>query len=218
MARIIVLMGPQGAGKGTQAQMLARRLRIPVVATGEILREVARLDTPLGHQVKEAQALGQLVSDWVLAEIVSERLSREDCARGCLLDGFPRTLPQARLLDNIAVNRNLEVLVINIDVPRGQLWKRLAGRRTCSSCGTIYNVYFRPSKQDGVCDLDGQPLYARTDDNDEAIARRLAAYDEMTGPVLGHYRGQSKLHDIDGAAAPAEVYQSLENVVSSFAV
>lgn len=213
MGGIIVLMGPQGAGKGTQAQMLANRLKVPTVATGDMLREIGRSETPLGRQVKEIQDAGQLVSDEVLAEIVKERLGQEDCGRGCILDGFPRTLPQAMLLDQIARDGNLELLVVNIEVPRDQLWKRLTGRAMCPKCGTIYNKYFRPSKQNAICDLDGQSLYTRADDNEEAIAKRLAAYDEMTGPVLDYYRREGRVRNIDGTLSPGDVYQSLEKTV-----
>ena len=216
MACVIVLMGPQGAGKGTQGQMLAKRLQAPIVATGDMLREVARSDGELGRQVKLIQESGNLVSDEVLAEIIGERLSRSDCENGCILDGFPRTLPQAKQLDGLAAGRNLDVFVINIEVPRDQLRKRLTGRRTCPSCGTIYNVHFKPSKSDNVCDLDGQPLQTRADDNEQAIARRLAAYDEMTQPVLEYYRKQGKLRHIDGTAPAEEVYRGLENVIAGF--
>ncbi|PYP86918.1 MAG: adenylate kinase [Blastocatellia bacterium AA13] len=216
MARIIVLMGPQGAGKGTQGQMLAERLNVPAVATGDMLREIGRSDTPLGRQVKQIQDAGQLVSDEVLAEMIKERLSRIDCARGCILDGFPRTLPQAKLLDEITKQGNLDLFVVNIQVPRDQLWKRLTGRAMCSHCGTIYNSYFKPSKQTNVCDLDGHALYTRADDNEDAIARRLAAYDAMTGPVLDYYSSEGRLRDVDGAAPPEEVNRSLEEAISGF--
>lgn len=206
MPEIIVLMGPQGAGKGTQAHLLAERLKLPLVATGDMLREIASSDTPLGRQVRDVQAAGQLVSDDILAEVVKTRLSRPDCARGCILDGFPRTLPQVRLLESIAEQLGHQIHVISIEVPRELLFKRLAGRRTCSSCGAIFNIYFHPSKIEGVCDLDGHSLFTRSDDNEDAIAQRLALYDEKTRPLLDYYAESGRLRKIDGTGPLDEVF------------
>src|SRR5215470_3226266 len=179
MASIVVLMGPQGAGKGTQAKMLAEAFGLTIVATGDILREIALTDTALGVQVRETQAAGRLVSDDILAEVVKSRLSNEDCRNGCILDGFPRTLPQAHLLERIASGLGHKITAIAIDVPRETLYQRLSGRLTCSSCGAIYHVSYKPSAQPGICDIDGGVLITRSDDNDESIAKRLALYDEM---------------------------------------
>ncbi len=214
MPDIIVLMGPQGAGKGTQAQMLAERLGLPQIATGDILREMAQSSTPLGLKVREIQAAGQLVSDDILAEVVKSRLSR-DCERGCILDGFPRTLPQAWLLESIAESLGHQITVINMDAPREVLIKRLSGRRTCSACGAIYNVYFKPSKKEGVCDLDGQPLITRSDDNEQAIARRLALYDEKTRPLVDYYAQSGRLHSVDGTGTPEDVFRRIIPIFES---
>ena len=218
MPDIIVLMGPQGAGKGTQAQMLAERLKLPLVATGEMLREIAQSETPLGLQVRAVQAAGQLVSDDILAQVVKSRLCRTDCEQGCVLDGFPRTLPQARLLETIAHNLGHQITVISIEVPREQLFKRLSGRQTCSSCGAIYNIYFKPSKKPGVCDLDGQPLFTRSDDNEEAIAQRLALYDQNTRPLLDYYDETKRLQRIDGTGALEEVFTRVVRALGKIAV
>ena len=214
MPDITVLMGPQGAGKGTQAHLLAERLKLPLVATGDILREMAHSDEPLGLQVRKVQAAGQLVSDDILAEVVKSRLSRPDCGGGCVLDGFPRTLPQVTLLETIAEQLGHQIKVISIEVPRELLFKRLAGRRTCSACGAIYHVDRMPSAVEGVCDVDGQPLFTRSDDNEEAITQRLALYDEKTRPLLDHYAGSGRLHKIDGTGAPEDVFGRIVSILA----
>ena len=209
MPDIIVLMGPQGAGKGTQAHMLAERFRLPLVATGDMLREIALTVGPLGLQVREVQTAGRLVSDDILAEVIKTRLSKADCERGCILDGFPRTLPQARLLETISSELGHIIHVISIEVPRELLFKRLSGRRTCSSCGAIYHLEFKPSQTEGVCDLDGQPLFTRSDDHEESIARRLALYDEKTRPLLDHYEQSGRLKKVDGTGQPEDVFDRI---------
>jgi adenylate kinase len=214
MPDITVLMGPQGAGKGTQAHLLAERLKLPLVATGDILREMAHSDEPLGLQVRKVQAAGQLVSDDILAEVVKSRLSRPDCAGGCILDGFPRTLPQVTLLETIAEQLGHQIRVFSIEVPRELLFKRLAGRRTCSACGAIYNVDNMPSTVKGVCDVDGQPLFTRSDDNEDAITQRLALYDEKTRPLLDCYAESGRLHKIDGTGAPEDVFGRIVNILA----
>lgn len=214
MPDIIVLMGPQGAGKGTQAHKLAEQLKLALVATGDMLRDIALSETELGLQVREVQAAGRLVSDDILAEVVKTRLGLADCERGCILDGFPRTLPQGRLLESIAEHLGLGLNVVSIDVPRKLLFKRLAGRRTCSGCGAIYNSDSRPSKKEGVCDLDGQPLFTRSDDNEESIAQRLALYDEKTRPLLDYYAQTGRLHTVDGTGSPGEVFDRIVRIVT----
>jgi len=203
---IVVLIGPQGAGKGTQAQMLSEKLKLPIIATGEILRKVAEGDTTLGRSVREIQKSGNLVPDEILAQIVGERIGLGDCDSGCILDGFPRTLPQARFLEELARLKGNGIIAVNILVPREMLWKRLAGRRVCPSCGATYNIYLRPSKTDGVCDLDQTPLSARSDDEPEAIEQRLALYDEKTRPILDYYRQSGRLREVDGTGDPQDVF------------
>ncbi len=193
--------------------MLAERLGVPIVATGDMLRDVARTETDLGHRVREMQEAGQLVPDEILAEVVKNRTGQINCCGGYILDGFPRTLPQARMLEQVAQSQGYPILVIKIDVDRDQLYKRLAGRRTCSACGAIYDMDFLPSKQEGVCDLDGQALFTRSDDNEEAIRQRLALYDEKTRPLLDYYGESGRLIKIDGTGTPEEVFDRIYDVV-----
>jgi adenylate kinase len=214
MSNIYVLMGPQGAGKGTQAQLLADRLGLPIVATGDILREIARRDTPLGQHVKEVLASGELVSDDILAEVVKDRICKPDCSAGCILDGFPRTLPQARLLEKIAHEGGSRIVVIKIDVPRELLLRRLTGRRICKRCNTIYHVEFKPPKQDELCDLDGEALFTRPDDNIEAIQQRLQLYVEKTQPLLDYYSASDRLRRVDGTGTPENVFARIAEVVA----
>lgn len=206
-------MGPQGAGKGTQAQMVSERFGLPIVATGDMLRDVARTETSLGHQVREILSSGQLVSDDVLAEVVKNRTSQEDCRDGYILDGFPRTLPQAHLLEDIARGQGHRIVVIKLSILRELLYKRLTGRRQCPACGTLYNVFFKPPNETGVCDLDGQPLVTRSDDNEEAIAKRLALYDEKTKPLVDYYNESGRVCRVDGTGTPDEVFSRIAGIV-----
>ncbi len=206
-------MGPQGAGKGTQAQTLADQMALPIIATGDILREVARGDSELGNLVREILASGQLVPDEILARVVSECTNEERCSGGYILDGFPRTPPQARQLERIAQAQGHRILVVKIDVPAELLYKRLAGRRTCTHCNAIYNIYFKPPAQPGVCDLDGHALFTRSDDNEESIAKRLELYEEKTRPLLDYYAESGRLYTVDGTGAPEEVHERIAEVI-----
>ena len=214
MSNLYVLMGPQGAGKGTQAKLLADRFGLPIVATGDILREIATLDTPLGHHVKAILATGELVSDDILAEVIKERLCMRDCVAGCIFDGFPRTLPQARLLEKIAQEDGNRIVVIKIDVPRELLLRRLTGRRICKRCNSIYHMEFKPPKHDEVCDLDGEALMTRPDDTIEAIQQRLQLYQEKTRPLLEYYEGSNRLYRVDGTGTPENVFDRLAELVA----
>ncbi len=198
MAKIIVLMGAPGAGKGTQARLVSKQFGWPRISTGDILREMAHADTPLGRQVKDILASGQLVSDEILAEIIRERTSRPDCQDGYILDGFPRTIRQAELLDQLVAGSGHELLVMNFTVDRQALIERLSQRRTCPQCEAVYHLRYQPPRRDEICDRCGTPLEMRSDDTPEASSHRLDVHGEKTAPVIEYYRQRGKVVDING--------------------
>jgi len=209
MSKIIVIIGAPGAGKGTQSRLLSEKYGYPHISTGDILREMARADTPLGRKVKETMAAGLLVSDEILAEVIRTRTSQPDCSNGYILDGFPRTLDQARLLEELASQQGKPIRSARIVVSEEALLKRLSGRRACSKCGEIYNIYFSPPKVEGVCDLDGAPLMQRSDDHPEAVSRRLEEYKRSTAPLIDHYRQSGGLIEVNGELPVEDVFEKL---------
>lgn len=213
MQKIIVMMGAPGAGKGTQARLLAERLGYPQISTGDILREMAAAETPLGREIRARQAAGKLVSDDVLAKVILTRTSRPDCANGYILDGFPRTLNQARMLEELASRQGKNVILARVVVSEDSLMKRLTGRRICSQCGEIYNIYLRTPQHEGFCDLDGAPLLQRSDDNAESVQTRLRAYEESTAPLIDYYRISGRLLEIDGERPVEEVFRAVMDEV-----
>lgn len=209
---MLIFFGPPGAGKGTQARAVSTELGIPHISTGDILRESARKETGLGLAAKARMDKGDLVSDDVMCRIVGERLSEPDCRNGAILDGFPRTLGQAHFLDQLLEQRESErALLLNLQLEQTQVIKRLAGRRVCSKCGEIYNVYLNPPRQDEICDKDGSQLFQRPDDNEEAIRQRLLAYERETVPLIDYYRRKNALHDINGNGEPEAITERLLN-------
>lgn len=208
------MLGAPGAGKGTQARRLQDKFRWPQISTGDILRAMAKSDTPLGLQIRETQAAGKLVSDEILAEVVAKRTAEKDCAGGFILDGYPRTLNQADQLEGLAKTQGRPVVVVNVDVDHDVLLKRLTGRRTCSGCGEIYNVYFKTTRQEGVCDNCGKALTQRSDDRPEAIEKRLEEYEKNTAPLIEYYKKSGRLITVDGTADPDKVFDTLARVVS----
>ena len=212
----IVLFGPPGSGKGTQAKLLAEKYGIPHISTGDILRENLNNETKLGLEAKTYMDKGELVPDDVLIGIIKDRLSESDCASGFLLDGYPRTLPQAETLSKILseLGKNLD-LVLNIDVPDEKLLKRLAGRRMCV-CGASYHILFNKPKQEGICDLCGSKLYQRDDDKEEAILNRLDVYKNQTRPLIDHYTQAGVMLTINGAADVAVVFNGICRMLDDF--
>ena len=213
--KIIVLMGAPGAGKGTQARILRERYGWPQISTGDILRAIAKEDTELGREVARIQKAGDLVSDAVLADVVRARTKQSDCNSGYILDGFPRTVPQAEMLEELAREQGREIIAIYVRVLRDELMRRLTGRRSCPLCGEIYNIYTRPPLRDRVCDNHNVDVHLihRADDNEEAVAHRLKVYTDLTKPVYDYYRATNRLVTIDGAAPVEEVYKAVSAAV-----
>ncbi len=202
----IILLGAPGAGKGTQAKIIVERYGIPQVSTGDLLRDNVARQTELGKQARVAMDSGKLVSDDLVNNMVAERLSRPDTARGFILDVYPRTPAQAQWLDGFLAtkrfenqgDRKLPPVVINIVVGYNHLLRRLTGRRSCPTCGRIYNVYFQPPRVADLCDVDGAKLVTRRDDCEEVISKRLKEFEAQTLPLVNYYRGRKTLVEIDG--------------------
>ena len=208
----VVLLGPPGAGKGTQARLLSQALGIPHVASGELFREHVEGQTELGRLAQSYMDRGELVPDEVTIRMVMERLDRPDCADGAILDGFPRTVAQAEALAEAGTVLDRVVLV---DVPEDELVRRLSGRRTCPSCGAMYHVVSAPPRQPGICDACGATLVQRDDDQEATIRRRLQVYRAQTEPVAAFYRERGVLEVVDGTGTPDEVLQRLLDVVEA---
>lgn len=198
----MMLLGAPGAGKGTQAQHLSGEIGIPQISTGDMLRSAVADQTPMGLEAKHFMDLGQLVPDEVVIGIVEERLTADDCAEGYILDGFPRTVPQAVALNGFAP---LEA-VVDVQVPETELVSRLCGRRTCKSCGAIFHVVSSPPSRDGICDRCEGDLYQRSDDNEDSIRERLGQYKSKTAPLSDWYEERGVLKRVDGTGQPSEVY------------
>jgi len=207
----IVLLGPPGVGKGTQASRLARELAIPHLSTGDLLRAAVAARTPLGREAEAHMAAGRLVPDPIVLKILEERLAAPDCRGGYILDGFPRNVPQAIALESIAP---LDA-VLSLDLPEATLIGRLSGRRVCPTCQAVYHLATLPPKVPGRCDKDGAELVQRPDDRPEAIATRLQVYHEQTTPLLDHYRQRGLVRPVDARGAPEEVYRRLRAGVGS---
>jgi len=211
----LILLGPPGAGKGTQAERLQEDFPLAYVATGDMLRQAVADETDLGNEAKAYMDRGELVPDEVIIGVILDRLAQPDTGDGFLLDGFPRTEAQARALDEAVakVDRRLTGVLL-IDVPPDELVRRLSGRRVCPN-GHTYHVEHNPPKQEGVCDVDGEPLSQRDDDREETVRRRLDVYDEQTAPLVDYYDERDLLHRFDGTRSPTEVHDHLRATIAT---
>lgn len=212
----IILLGAPGSGKGTQAKMLVEKYNVPQISTGDLLRAAVAAGTPLGQQAKAVMEAGQLVSDELVLGMIKERLGEADAKNGFILDGFPRNQAQAEALDVLLEELKwpLEAAVA-IHVDNEALVQRIVGRRSCKDCGQVYNVFTTPPQKEDVCDKCGGELVHRADDNEETIRKRLDVYEEQTAPLMAYYKGQSKLHEIEGVGDISEIFAKVCAVIDA---
>ncbi|SFK51582.1 Adenylate kinase [Halobacillus dabanensis] len=214
----LILMGLPGAGKGTQAEKIVEKYNIPHISTGDMFRLAIKEGTALGKEAKSYMDKGELVPDEVTIGIVRERLSKPDCQKGFLLDGFPRTIAQAEALENLLSDMEESLdYVLHIDVPKEQLIERLTGRRICPTCGATYHVVFNPPKVDGKCDHDGSELIQREDDQPETVRKRIEVNVEQTQPLLDFYRGKGYLVSFEGDRDINEVFKDIDQKLGELA-
>ncbi len=213
----IMFIAPPAAGKGTQAEFVVEKYQIPHISTGNILRDIAKEDSELGHYVYETLASGNLVKDEITYQLIEERLKKDDCKNGYIIDGFPRNLEQAIEYDKILNNLGYDIgNVILIDVDEKTLEKRITGRRTCENCKAIFNINVKEMTPaiDSVCDICGSKLYQRSDDNLEAFKNRYKMYNEKTKPIIEYYEKKGVLKKVDGNNTPEEVFKMVDEIIS----
>ena len=212
----LILFGPPGAGKGTQGKRLSEDLRLPYIATGDMLREAVADETELGKKVGKYMEEGDLVPDDVITEVIRERVQEEDAQDGFILDGFPRTIPQAEALDEQLEHLGREITAaLLVEAPEEEVIKRISGRRQCVEAGHVYNIHFDPPKRDEVCDQDGSRLEQRSDDRPEKVKHRLEVYREQTSPLVDYYEERGLLRRFDGARSPTEVYDHIRATLAT---
>ncbi len=213
-SKIIVIIGAPGAGKGTQARLLSEKYGYPQISTGDILRAMAKSDSEQGRKLRAILDAGKLVGDDILAELIQTRTAQDDCREGYILDGFPRTLNQARTLEDLAARQQKEILLVRVVVNEDILFKRLTGRWSCPTCGEIFNIYFRPPKKEGLCDREGSPLIQRKDDNPESVNRRFEEY-WATATMIDYYKQSGRLIEVNGDSPVGEVFDKLCSVIEA---
>ena len=212
----LILLGAPGAGKGTQAEVICDKLQIPAISTGNIIREALKNGTELGQKAKSYMDSGALVPDEVVIAIIKERLAQEDCKNGFILDGFPRTIPQAESLTEALDKLGQKMdFAIDVDVPDESIINRMSGRRACLSCGAAYHIVYNPTRVEGVCDACGQKLVLRDDDKPETVKKRLTVYHEQTQPLIDYYKNQGILKSVDGTQDLNKVFEDIEAVLEA---
>ena len=212
----IIMLGAPGAGKGTQAKMIAEKFAIPHISTGDIFRANIKNGTELGKKAKEYMDKGQLVPDELTVQILLDRVANDDCKNGYVLDGFPRTIPQADVLDKELTKLGDKVdFAINVDVPDENIVRRMSGRRACLKCGATYHIEHIPPKQEGICDKCGSELVQRDDDKPETVQNRLSVYHEQTQPLIDYYNKKNILKSVDGTKDMQEVFSDIVNILNA---
>ncbi|MFN7130682.1 MAG: adenylate kinase [Myxococcales bacterium] len=214
----LILLGPPGAGKGTQAKRMTAEMGIPQISTGDILREAVRTGTELGRKAGPLMEAGQLVPDEIVIGIIDERLRAPDAVKGFILDGFPRTVPQARALDEVLAKAGRRVdRVLAIEVPEEKIVERISGRRSCPKDGSVFHVIANPPKRDGFCDACGGELIQRADDKEEKVVERLRQYREKTAPLIAYYEERGSLARIQGVGTPEGIYTDIKQALTGAA-
>lgn len=210
--KVVILLGPPGSGKGTQAAKISKKMDIPHISTGDLFRDNISRDTELGQKAKSYMHEGKLVPDELVINMLLDRVSKEDCIHGYLLDGFPRTVNQAIEFDN-ALDQKTSETVLYLDVSDEAVMQRISGRLSCKDCGSIYNRYFTPPKQENICDHCGHELVQRADDKPEVVRNRLKVYQEQTAPLIDYYQSKGVLKPIDGEASPELIYNQVKEAL-----
>ena len=212
----IIMLGAPGAGKGTQAKKIAEKYQIPHISTGDIFRANIKQGTELGNKAKSYMDAGELVPDKLVVDLVVDRVAQEDCKNGYVLDGFPRTIPQAEALDAALAEIGSKIdYAINIEVSDADIIERMSGRRACETCGATYHIVNVPPKKEGICDIDGGKLILRDDDKPETVKNRLAVYHEQTEPLIKYYTDKGEIFDIDGTIGLDNVFAAITNLLGA---
>ena len=210
----IIMLGAPGAGKGTQAKMLADKYMIPHISTGDIFRANIKNGTELGQKAKTYMDQGLLVPDELVCDLVVDRVQQEDCAKGYILDGFPRTIPQAEALDAALAKIGSKIdYAVNVEVPDENIVRRMSGRRACVDCGATYHIVYNPTKVEGICDACGKELILRDDDKPETVTKRLNVYHEQTQPLIDYYTNQGTLVEVDGTMNMDDVFNAIVKIL-----
>ena len=212
----IVMLGAPGAGKGTQAKMIASKYQVPHISTGDIFRANIKNGTELGKKAKEYMDQGLLVPDELTVDLVIDRLSQDDCKKGYIMDGFPRTIPQAEALDAALAKRGEKMdFAIDVDVPDENIISRMSGRRACTGCGATYHIVYNPSKKGDTCEVCGETLILRDDDKPETVQKRLIVYHDQTQPLIDYYTGQNILKTVDGTQDMNDVFAAITEILEA---